>query len=91
VDVQVLRTQPASSCPEGDYVRVHTCSDPGDDTVTLATIERVTDRVKGGASKTRVKPLVVRQRMSPDDALGLATRYAERKHIAVVYADAARR
>jgi hypothetical protein len=69
---------------------VHTCSDPVDDTVTLATIERVTDRVKDGAPKKRVKPLVVRQPMSPDDAVGLATRYAERKHIAVVYADAAR-
>jgi hypothetical protein len=88
MDVRVLSALPSSSCPEQDYVRVHTCADPGDDTVTLATIERVTDKVKTDARATkRIKALLVRQPMSPDAALGLATSYAERKQIPVVYAD----
>jgi hypothetical protein len=64
---------------------VHTDTDPLDDTVVLATIERVTDRSKGKVK--RVKTLLTRVRMSIDAALGLATSYAERKQIPVVYAD----
>jgi hypothetical protein len=37
---------------------------------------------------TRVRTLIERQPMSPDAALELATSYAERKQIPVVYADA---
>jgi hypothetical protein len=89
MDVRVVCAPPTSSCGEKDYVRVHTCADPSDDTVTLATIERVVDKAKEGARiAKRVKTLIVRQRMSQDAALVLATSYAERKHIPVVFADA---
>lgn len=87
MDVRILSALPYSSCSENDYVRVQTCADPGDDTVTLATIERITDRLKDGAPRKRIKTLVVRQPMSQGAALGLATSYAERKHIPVVYAE----
>jgi hypothetical protein len=60
---------------------------PDDDTMTLATIERVVAKPHEGSWARRVKTLVVRARMSADQALGLATRYAERKKIAVVYAE----
>jgi hypothetical protein len=88
MDVRVLSALPSSGCVEKDYVRVHTCTDPSDDTATLATIERVVDKTKEGTKAgARVKALLVRQRMSADAALGLATRYAERKQIPVVYAE----
>ena len=64
---------------------MHTDADPFDDTVVLATIERVTDRTKGKVK--RVKTLLARQRMSADAALDLATSYAEWKQVPVVYAD----
>jgi hypothetical protein len=92
MEVRVVCAQPSPSCPETDYVRVRTYSDPLDDTVTLATIERVVEKA-GGVSPLRtrlakrVKTLIMRQRMSLEEALGLATSYAERKHIPVVYAD----
>lgn len=73
-----------------DYVHVRTSVDPNDDTVTLATIKRITERDIEEESKsptTRVKTLVEDQPMTPDSAVGLATRYAERKHIPVVYAE----
>ena len=56
-----------------------------DDTVVLATIERVTDRTKGNVK--RIKTLLARQRMSADAALDLATSYAEWKQVPVVYTD----
>ena len=88
MEVRVLSAPPAVGCPEKDYIRVHTCSDPEDDTVTLATIERVTDKTTDSASTTtRVRTLILRQPMSADAALELATSYAERKQIPVVYAD----
>jgi hypothetical protein len=71
-------------------VRVCTCSDPNDDTVTLATIQRIVDKSNGMLDverNWRVKSLVVDKPMSPRDALGLATCYAERKGIPVVYTD----
>jgi hypothetical protein len=90
VEVRVLSASPASGCSDKDYVHLHTDADPFDDTVILATIERVTDRTKGGVSAAkRVKTLLARQRMSADAALVLAMSYAERKHVSVVYADAA--
>lgn len=89
MEVRVLNALAAVGCPEKDYIRVHTCSDPEDDTLTLATIERVTDKtVETASTTTRVRTLVERQPMSPDAALELATSYAERKQIPVVYADA---
>ena len=85
MEVRVLSAPLSSGCPEQDYIRVHTDTDPLDDTVTLATIERVTDRSKGKVK--RVKTLLARVRMSVDAALGLATSYAEWKQVPVVYAD----
>jgi len=87
MDVRVLSALPSSSCAEKDYVRVHTCADPGDDTVTLATIERVIDKAKDGAKTKFVKKLLERRPMSANAALVLATSYAERKQIPVVYAE----
>lgn len=92
MEVRVVKALPSASCPEADYVRVHTCSDPGDDTVTLATIERIVDKVNVAEDKPitltkRVKTLIMRQPMPADVALELATSYAERKKIPVVYAD----
>jgi hypothetical protein len=90
VEVRVLSTSPSPDCPENDYVRLHTDADPFDDTVVLATIERVTDRTKRGESAAkRVKTLLARQRMSAYAALVLATSYAVWKQVPVVYADAA--
>jgi hypothetical protein len=86
----VLSASPATGCPEQDYVRLHTDTDPFDDTVVLATIERVTDRTKDGErARKRVRTLLARQRMSADAALVLATSYAEWKQVPVVYADVA--
>jgi hypothetical protein len=88
MDVRVLNAQPSSSCPEKDFLRVHTCTDPNDDTVTLATIERVTDKTaEESATTRRVRTLVGRRPMSADAAIELATSYAERKQIPVVYSD----
>jgi len=69
-----------------DYVRVSTSTDPEDDTVTLATIERVVERARRRASTppVRIKTLVLNKPMTPDAAVGLATCYAERKNIPVV-------
>jgi hypothetical protein len=85
MEVRVL-TAPPSSASEQDYIYVHADTDPLDDTVVLATIERVTDRTKGKVK--RVKTLLARQRMSVDAAIDLATSYAEWKQVPVVYANA---
>jgi hypothetical protein len=73
----------------GDYVRVSTCSDPLDDTVTLATIERYVSKqqLDQAANRVHIKTLVQQLPMSTDEALGLARCYAERKNIPVVYAE----
>ena len=85
MEVRVLTAPPSSGYPEQDYICVHTDTDPLDDTVVLATIERVTDRTKGKVK--RVKTLLARQRMSADAAIDLATSYAEWKQVPVVYAE----
>ena len=85
MEVRVLTAPRSSGDPEQDYICVHTDADPLDDTVVLATIERVTDRTKGRVK--RVKTLLARVRMSVDAALDLATSYAEWKQVPVVYAD----
>ena len=92
MEVRIVSAGPYASRPETDYVRVQTCSDPMDDTVTLATIERVVEKLAHKAEAeaqgtARVKTLVMRRPMSIDAALGLATSYAERKKIPVVYAE----
>jgi hypothetical protein len=85
MEVRVLTAPPSSGYPEQDYICVHTNADPLDDTVVLATIERVTDRTKGRVK--RVRTLLAGVRMSVDAALGFATRYAEWKQVPVVYAN----
>jgi hypothetical protein len=92
MEVRVVHTLPTCHRAETDYVRVHTCTAPDDDTVTLATIERVVEKAnpkrdEGDTLVKRVKTLITRQPMTPDEALELATSYAERKHIEIVYAD----
>ena len=89
MEVKVLNVQPPAGSSGPDYVRVHTEPEPFDDTVVLATIERVTDRAKPGEAVTqRIKTIVARRPMPVDAVLTLAMSYAARKHIPVVYADA---
>ena len=94
MEVRVVYTLPACHRPETDYVRVRTCAAPDNDTVTLATIERVVEKAdvelaEGAppAKRVKVKTLIMRKPMTEDEALDLATSYAERKNISVVYAD----
>jgi hypothetical protein len=87
MEVRVLSAPPSSACAEQDYIRVHTDTDPLDDTTVLATIERITDKTKAGATQKRVKTLVTRLRMTAHAALELATSYAHWKKVPVVYAD----
>ena len=89
MEVRVVHTLPTCQRPETDYVRVHTCTAPFDQTITLATIERVVEKAnpKPDEDDTLVKTLILRQPMTADEALDLATSYAERKQIEVVYAD----
>jgi hypothetical protein len=82
-------TKPSSA--DEDFVRVRAHTDPSDETVTLATIERVVERCgraedESGGAQWHIKTLVLDQPMSLDAAVGLAARYAERKGIPVVYA-----
>jgi hypothetical protein len=90
--VMTVRIVPESASGEqagSDYLRVRTCTDPLDDTITLATIQRFVVKVRSDAEAARlhVKTLVLRQPMSTDAALGFATRYAERKNIPVILTD----
>ena len=80
--VRIVSDDSFDDCPTTDYVRVRTFAAPDDDTVTLATIQRFVEKTTGDAWKIRT--LVAEQPMSPDEAMGLATCYAERKHIPVV-------
>ena len=77
-------------CPERDYLHVSTCASPQDDTVTLATIQRFIgkgDEIDATGTTWRVRTLVAGQPMSQDQAMSLATRYAERKQISLVVTD----
>ena len=86
--VKIVAQEESRELPDRDYVRVSTCSDPLDDTVTLATIQRFVEKQRlDGARGVHVKTLVMRKPMSSDEALGFATCYAERKNIPVVYTD----
>jgi hypothetical protein len=91
VRVVVCEASPAA-CSEDDFVRVRTCIDPDNGSVTLATIQRVVGRTledpdDPSEDTCRIKTLVMNQRMPTEVALSLATRYAERKKIPVVYAE----
>lgn len=89
MEVKLLNVRSSPGSSEPDYVRVHTEPEPFDDTVVLATIERVTDRAKPGEEVTqRIRTLVARRPMPADAVLTFAMSYAARKHIPVVYADA---
>jgi len=87
--VKIVAEDSSGSQAGSDYLRVSTCSDPLDDTVTLATIQRFVVKLRSEVAdaRTHVKTLVLRQPMSADDALGFATRYAERKNIPVILTD----
>jgi hypothetical protein len=89
MSVKIVAEPEAREHPESDYVRVSTCNDPLDDTVTLATIQRFVEKqeIDRPEKKVHIKTLIMRQPMSTDEALGLATCYAERKKIPVVYTD----
>lgn len=85
----VHKDQPATG-GDRDYVRVSTSADPNDDTVTLATIQRVIEGVGAEDAAERrqhIKTLIMEKPMPRDVALGLATCYARRKGIPVVYAE----
>jgi len=89
MEVKLLNVRSSPGSSEPDYLRVHTEPEPFDDTVVLATIERVTDRAKPGEEVTqRIRTLVARRPMPADAVLTFAMSYAARKHIPVVYADA---
>lgn len=89
MSVKIVAESLSADRPGSDYVRVSTCNDPLDDTVTLATIQRFVERQQlDDASKpVHVKTLVNKQPMSSNEALGFATCYAARKNIPVVYTD----
>jgi len=70
-----------------DFLQITTCKSPDDDTVTLTTIQRCVDRgadIDATGTTWRVRTLVDNQPMTRDEAMGFATRYAERKHIPLV-------
>jgi len=87
MSVRIVPRDPSQPCPATDFVRVTTCSDPNDDTVTLATIQRIVDESATAKHRPYVKTLIMGRPMSPDAALGFATRYAQRKKIPVVYTE----
>jgi hypothetical protein len=72
---------------DSDFLTVSTCSDPFDDTITLATIQRyvLKPAAKTASAPMCVKTLVSRRPMSSEHALDLARQYAERKNIPVIY------
>ena len=89
MDVRIVPTASAEFCPAADFVRVSTCSDPDDDTVMLATIQRVVEKpadTEKPGPKWLVRTLVMKRPMSLAAALGFATCYAARKKIPVVSA-----
>ena len=91
MDVRIINEQ-LEIVAEPDYLRVQVTADPADDTVTLATIERITawgsqEAAMRKKTARQVRPLVVNRPMSSEEALVLAKSYAEHKHIAVVLAD----
>jgi hypothetical protein len=87
MEVRIVQDGTSGASAEADYVRVSAWCDPEQDTLTLATIQRVVHKGQDGMrphGARRVKTLLAKQPMSPDDALVLAMSYAERKRIPVV-------
>jgi hypothetical protein len=85
--VQVVKDAASSAAASIDFVRVETYTAPDDDTVTLATIERIVDKNAGRVPcepAWRIKRLVHERPMSAEQAVGFARLYAERKGIPVV-------
>ncbi|HEU4619646.1 MAG TPA: hypothetical protein VFV10_16535 [Gammaproteobacteria bacterium] len=88
MEVRIVHDDESAACVGPDYVRVSAWCDPEQDTVTLATIERVVHkRPDDERSATRIKTLLAERPMSPDAALELACSYAERKNIPLVLSD----
>jgi hypothetical protein len=90
MSTQVVRHHGDVPVRPHEYVSVRVQQDPHDETVTLATIERVVERRvirRPDDTPWHVRTIVCDQPMSPDAAIGFATCYAERKQIPVVYAD----
>lgn len=90
MEVRIMREASQEECKDADFIRVSTSADPNDDTVTLATIERIIDKSNGRKRPTparKIKTLLTNQPMSVDAAVGFATRYAERKNVPVIYTD----
>ena len=88
--VRVIHEQPVDEALNQDYLHVRTVPHPDDDTMTLATIERITEKFRAAEPSeptAKVKTLVQEQPMSPDTAVGLARCYAERKNIPVIFAE----
>lgn len=88
--IQVVKNDGQLPVHAHDYVSVRVQPDPHDQTITLATIERVVERRvvrRPDDSPWYVRTIVCDQPMSPDAAIVFATCYAARKHIPVVYAD----
>ena len=63
MEVKVLNVQPPAGSSGPDYVRVHTEPEPFDDTVVLATIERVTSdqRQSRPSGHLGIKTIVARR------------------------------
>lgn len=88
MSVKVLDMAQLKAASTGEYVAVRTCRDPSDETILLATIQRVVEKTVRKAEtdpQWHVKTLVLAKPMSADAAIGFATRYAERKHIPMVF------
>jgi hypothetical protein len=86
MEVKVIDERSLADAAEADYVRVLVSPDPEQDTMTLATIERVVCKasVKPTSPATRIKRLIERQPMTRDAALFFAKLYAARKRIGLV-------
>lgn len=89
MDVKVVSQHVWRRDSEQDYVQVQTYTAPDDDTVTLATIQRIVARPgrEHSDASWRIKTLLRECPMSPAQAVDLAKQYAQRKRISVVYAD----
>lgn len=85
-NIKVIDEGSTPALSEPDYLRVHVYSDPEQDTMTLATIERVV--VKPDEERTsltrRVRKLIEKQPMTRDAAVVFARLYAARKGIGLV-------
>src|SRR5690606_27179882 len=86
MDIRVMDERATPALSEPDYVRVRVVAHPEEDTMTIATIERVVRKPdeKRASLIERVKKLIEKQPMTLDAALGFARLYAARKGIPLV-------